>query len=233
MELKDTKCNSCKALRKQNDFIYNEKINKSCCFCRDKRLKFKQYTNEYNKNNKEKRKEYNENNKDKIKEKAKVYTKEYRENNKDKIKEYMNEYRDNNKDKITKKMKEYYDKKKDNINEQKKEQYQNQKKHNPLHLKILNMITNSVASDTKKNRTYDENDYIDYDFLYNLWEKQEGKCGYECCKCEMVLTFNKDTRNPYQVSVQRLNNDIAHIKSNVILSCFMCNVIKHREHELL
>jgi len=200
MELKDTKCKSCKALRKQNDFIYNDKVNKSCCVCRDRRLKMKKYMIEYNK--------------------------------KDKIKEYKKEYNEENKQKINEKQKKYNEENKEYILEYKKEKYQNEKQENPLKVKIIGMINKSRQSDKERNRTYDENEYVDYDFLNDLWNKQEGKCGYNCCKCEMVLTFNKDTRNPYQVSIQRLDNNIAHIKSNIMLSCFMCNVIKHMENEL-
>ena len=91
------------------------------------------------------------------------------------------------------------------------------------------MITNSKAHDKKKNRTYEADDYINYDFLNELWVKQDKKCYYEDCECELILCFNKDTREDSMITLQRLKNDIAHTKDNCVLSCFRCNVIAHKE----
>jgi len=188
MELKDTKCSGCNTLRKKTDFIYKEKVNKTCSKCYDNRLK-----------NKEKNKEKN---------------KQYYTQNTEKIKEQVQKYAIQNKDKIK---------------EQHQKNCERRKKENPLHIKIQAMLYSSKSTDKKLNRIYEKADYIDYDFLLGLWETQTGLCGYETCKCEMVLTFNLETRNPQQISIQRLDNNIAHIKSNVILSCFECNVIKRME----
>lgn len=147
--------------------------------------------------------------------------KEYRDNNKDKRKQY----RDNNKEKIKQRKKEYADNNKEKI----KEHANKIKQENPLKIKILNMIRHSKAKDKIKNRTYDDIEFVDYDFLFGLWNTQDGKCFY--CKCDMELTFIKNTREPKQITLQRHNNDLAHIKSNVVLSCFWCNCVLHMENE--
>jgi len=216
-----TKCNCCRCWKPNQDFINKDKVVKSCEKCR----KLQALSREKNKEKiKEKIKKYYEENKEQLKEYKKGYYEKNKENNKDKIKEY----RENNKDKI----KEYRENNKEQMKEQMKEWRENQKQENPLKVKINAMIRTSKANDTKYNRTYEDIDYVDYDFLNDLWVSQEGKCGYESCKCDLVLTFNHDTRNPNQVSIQRINNKIAHIKTNVILSCFFCNVMKHMENEL-
>jgi len=151
--------------------------------------------------------------------------KEYKEANKDKIKQRTKEYADNNKDKIKQRKKEYAVNNKEKI-----KQYANKiKQEQPLKLKIRNMISHSKEKDKIKNRTYDDIAYVDYDFLNDLWVSQEGKCFY--CKCDMELTFIKNTREPKQITLQRTNNDIAHIKSNVVFSCFWCNCVLRMELE--
>ena len=94
------------------------------------------------------------------------------------------------------------------------------------------MIHSSKVNDKKVNRTYNEDDYINIDFLNELWVKQNEKCFYQDCECKLTLDFNKDFRNPSQISIQRLNNDIAHIQSNCVLSCLKCNVSKMENEKL-
>tara|TARA_R110001632_G_scaffold123293_1_gene236017 strand:- start:33 stop:563 length:531 start_codon:yes stop_codon:yes gene_type:complete len=176
MELKEYKCGGCNTLRKKSDFIYKEKVNKTCSKCMETRKAKAEYQKQYNK-----------------------------------------QYHNKNKAELVEKQKHY--------------KYQ-RKQDNPLNVKIENMIYTSKSNDKKYNRIYEEADYIDYNFLLGLWETQTGLCGYELCKCEMVLTFNYESRNPQQITIERLDNNIAHIKTNVILSCFECNVIKRMETKL-
>ena len=212
------KCNKCRCWRETNDFIKNDKVMKTCIICRDNGLKYrvenvdkvkegkKKYVIENADKVKEYQKHYYIENTDKFKEKQKKY---YIENT-DKVKEYQNHYRIENVDKI-------------------KEKRETDKKENPLHIKFMNMIGTSKANDKKKNRTYDADEYITEDYLNELWVKQNKKCFYEDCECELILCFNKDTREDSMLTIQRLKNDIAHVKSNSVLSCFRCNVIAHKE----
>jgi len=185
--LRDKKCSRCNCYRKEEDFISNERIIKSCIKCRNIQKKYA-----------------------------------------DKNREYQKKYNEENRQKINERQKQYDEKHKKEILEYKKKYNEEQKQVNPLHIKFINMIKGSKQSDKKSNRTYDEDEYITEDFLNELWVKQNEKCFYECCECKLTLEFNTNFRNPTQISVQRLNNDIAHIKDNCVLSCLKCNV-SHKE----
>ena len=84
------------------------------------------------------------------------------------------------------------------------------------------MIHGSIRSDTNHNRLYDLQDYIDEEFLNYVWNEQDQQCYH--CNCVMTLEFSTTTRIPTQISIQRLDNDLPHIKSNCVLSCLSCNV---------
>ena len=155
---------------------------------------------------------------------------EYRENNKCKNTEYQQKWYTDNKDKRLEQIKKYYTENRDKKLEQCKKYQSDKKIENPLKVKFQQMIRNSRTNDKKYNRPYNEEDYITYEFLMSLYEEQQGKCFYENCNCEMTLDFNKSCRTPTQISIQRLDNETAHIKSNCVLSCFFCNVIKRMEN---
>ena len=205
--LRDKKCNRCKCWRKQDDFISNERVVKCCVKCREAT---KKYNKQHYQENKEKKAEKQKQNKQKIAE----YQKKYNEEHKQEKAEYQKQHYQENKEKITEKQKQY------------KEE---QKKENPLHIKFLHMIQGSKTADKKSNRTYNEEDFITEDFLNELWVKQNGLCFYEICECKLTLEFN---RNSNQISIQRLNNELPHIQSNCVLSCFKCNV-SNMENEKL
>ena len=137
--------------------------------------------------------------------KCREVQKKYADKNRGKEKEYRNDNAD--------KLKHLYQANRDK-----------QKKENPLHIKVKYMVCDSKRNDKNRNRTYEENDYITRSFLKEMWVKQNGVCYYKDCECKLLLEFNKDCRNPNQISIQRLDNNIAHIQSNCVLSCFNCNV---------
>jgi len=177
----------------------------------EKRLYDKQYIEK----NKEKRNEYNEKNKEKIR----LRQKQYYQKNKEKAKEY----RENNKEKIALQQKEW----RDNNKEKKKEYQEKTKTETPLQYKMKNMISSTKTSDIKNNR-YNEEDHITYEFLQEQHTKQDNKCGY--CKVIMELTFEK-TSNPNQITIERLDNTIGHIKTNCVYACWRCNRFT-RDNEL-
>jgi len=156
--------------------------------------------------------------------KCREATKKYNNENKEKLKQYKEEH----KQELTEYHKKYNQEHKQELAENQKKYNEEQKKENPLHIKFKIMIQGSKQSDKKSNRTYNEEDFITEYFLNELWVKQNEKCFYENCECKLTLDFNKDFRNPTQISVQRINNDIAHIQSNCVLSCLKCNV-SHKE----
>jgi len=173
------------------------------------------YHKQYRENNKKKlalqKKEWYENNK----EERLLQRKEYYENNKEKLKEYQKEYYENNKEKIALKQKEWYVNNKEEV----KEYNEKIKTENPLEYKLNQMVHHTKSSDIKYNR-YDKECHITYEFLQEQHTKQNNKCGY--CLVIMEYTF-ENKNNPIQITIERLNNDLGHIKSNCIFSCWKCN----------
>jgi hypothetical protein len=87
----------------------------------------------------------------------------------------------------------------------------------PIHVTIKNMLHGSKQCDKKRNR-YDANNFIDKCFLEQLID-DEGK---HCCYCNIELQYIE--RNSTLATIERINNDIGHTKSNVKISCYKCNV---------
>jgi len=94
---------------------------------------------------------------------------------------------------------------------------------NPIHISIKRMIMHSKQSDIKKNR-YNETDFVDYQYLFNLIDISNDECYY----CECRLQYTNYTSN--LATIERLNNDIGHNKKNVVIACRYCNYsnIGHR-----
>lgn len=134
-----------------------------------------------------------------------------REKNKDYHKKYCIKYYQDNNEEHKKNCKKYSDK---------------QKAINPLKVKLQDMIYNSKKADNKSERFYEEDDYITLDFLQGLYQSNMN-CFY--CKVLMSMTFNPKTKDKDQITIQRINNDLPHIKSNIVYSCFECNCNKRME----
>lgn len=82
------------------------------------------------------------------------------------------------------------------------------------------MITHSRQTDRKYNR-YDPDNFIDKCFLEGLFEENDT-----CHYCSVKFTYNE--RCDTLVTIERLNNNIGHIKSNCVLACWKCN-LKHKD----
>jgi len=87
---------------------------------------------------------------------------------------------------------------------------------NTRKITIKNMIQNSKFSDKKFNR-FDENQFIDRQFVSNLLDLYEN-----CIYCNCKLNFDK--RNPKLATIERLDNTLGHIKRNCVVACFNCNI---------
>ena len=82
------------------------------------------------------------------------------------------------------------------------------------------MISHSREKDKKYN-IYDADNFIDKCFLEGLFE-DSTTCHY----CSVEFTYNE--RCDTYVSIERLNNNIGHIKSNCVLACWKCN-LRHQD----
>ena len=89
---------------------------------------------------------------------------------------------------------------------------------NALEITIKNMIKNSKKSDRKSNRNYQESDYISIEFLTSLFNNNPELTCYHCdIKCQYL------EYNPTLITIERLDNSLAHIKTNCVLACLSCN----------
>jgi hypothetical protein len=86
-----------------------------------------------------------------------------------------------------------------------------------IHITIKHWISHSKQSDKKYNR-YDETNYIDYEFCKELI-KESGKF---CYYCDIELQYIE--YNSTLATIERLDNDIGHIKENCVIACRTCNL---------
>jgi len=84
---------------------------------------------------------------------------------------------------------------------------------------ITRFIHNSKNHDKKNNRL-DIVNFIDRDFCKLLIEESNGKC----CYCQCDLEYIHKCSN--MITIERIDNSLGHIKSNVKISCYHCNVSK-------
>lgn len=94
----------------------------------------------------------------------------------------------------------------------------------------INKKIYSYKQQDMKKKNYDETsenykDFIDFDTILTEMNKCKLKCHY-CCK-EMLILY-ENVRDNYQWSVDRINNDIGHIKNNFNLVCLKCNLKRRR-----
>ena len=80
------------------------------------------------------------------------------------------------------------------------------------------MIYNYKEQDKAKNREFNNNEFVDKKWLLNQLNKQKSMCGF--CYKNMELNSEGDDK----VTIDRKNNELAHLKINCILSCWLCNV---------
>ena len=98
--------------------------------------------------------------------------------------------------------------------------------------RFYNLVGNSRVGDLKARR-YDKENHITSKYLRELKRECGEKCSY--CGCELDWSNQLHIRRPKQVTLQRKNNKLGHIKGNCVYACFECNVVKRmecREHLL-
>ena len=92
--------------------------------------------------------------------------------------------------------------------------------------RLYNLVSNSKVGDLKAGR-YDKENHITSKYLRQLKLDCGEKCNY--CECELDWSHQLHIRRPKQVTLQRLNNKLGHIKGNCVYACFECNVVKRIE----
>lgn len=99
--------------------------------------------------------------------------------------------------------------------------------------KQINSKIYSYKQQDMKKKNYDENsekykDFIDFDIIIDEMNKCDLKCHY--CLKEMLILY-ENVRDNSQWTVDRINNDIGHIKGNFNLVCLKCNLKRRRQND--
>lgn len=79
----------------------------------------------------------------------------------------------------------------------------------------------------KRRKNLDKN--LDVQFLKELWESQNGRCAITGFKLKhRYLSWTKnEPKNPYQASLDRIDNNQGYIKGNVRFVCLMYNYARN------
>lgn len=95
------------------------------------------------------------------------------------------------------------------------------------------MLHNAMGADKKYGRDIpNDGTYVTMEFLRNMCEEQKSICAY--CQNEMVFGEQVSRTEPSGLSLQRINEDLSHLKTNCIMVCMMCNSIaKAVPHSLM
>ena len=83
--------------------------------------------------------------------------------------------------------------------------------------KTINRFFYTSKSNDKKNNQLDIVNFIDRDFCKLLIEESNGKCCYCCVELDYIHYNNN------MITIERIDNTLGHIKSNVKIACFYCN----------
>ena len=91
---------------------------------------------------------------------------------------------------------------------------------------IASKLLGYKQQDILKKR-FDEAQFVDLDYVNDLLQQSTHLCYY--CQEEFLIhyTFVRDMR---QWSLDRKNNDLGHIKGNVVVACLACNIQRRKRN---
>lgn len=96
---------------------------------------------------------------------------------------------------------------------------------------IISHIKSKIQSykhqDTLK-KMYNENEFVDFEYVVNLLAECGLKCHY--CSCETFILY-EIVREMKQWSLDRINNNIGHNRENLVMACLECNLKRRRTNK--
>jgi hypothetical protein len=78
-------------------------------------------------------------------------------------------------------------------------------------------------------KVYNEAEFLDFENVITKLVDSELKCYY--CKCEILILYDI-VRETKQWSIDRINNDIGHNKTNFHISCLHCNLKRRKKTDV-
>ncbi|DAC81521.1 TPA_asm: PolB-S1H [Capsaspora MELD virus 1] len=82
---------------------------------------------------------------------------------------------------------------------------------------ISTMIKSDKSMDKRAGRTFSDEEYIDFNYMKDMIFEQN----FCCANCSTTLTIKHGM--PWTASINRLDNELPHIKGNVNFVCIHCN----------
>jgi hypothetical protein len=146
---------------------------------------------------------------------------------------YMKEYRKKNRTKISQQVQKWKNDNRERYRDSNRKRYNNggkvlQKRNYEKTFKcFISKQISQIYSKSRKPGPRDPKDPIrrmvdiDYDFLLDLWDKQDGKCALT--NIPMVHKFHQLNA----VSIDRINSSKGHVKGNIQLVCKAINLMKN------
>ena len=85
-------------------------------------------------------------------------------------------------------------------------------------------IQNYKKQDEKAKRDFKVDEYIDEEFIFSQQKKTNNKCSY--CMKDLQIYINNENNVISDLTIDRVDNRFAHIKSNCKICCLICNISK-------
>ena len=90
--------------------------------------------------------------------------------------------------------------------------------------RIAAKVAGHREADARAGRTWVEEEYVGVEDVLALLREQRARC-FACG--EHVVPAWTAANDPRQFSIDRINNDEAHLRGNVRIACLACNVSRH------
>lgn len=87
--------------------------------------------------------------------------------------------------------------------------------------KELRKKISSYKSQDRRKYIYNDDEFIDFDFVINLFKETQLKCYY--CEKEVFVIYD-NVRESKQWTIERIDNRLGHNKNNSVMSCLDCNL---------
>ena len=95
-----------------------------------------------------------------------------------------------------------------------------------LYKELNKKLLSYINQDKRKNR-YDKLKFISLEELLEKLVASQLKCFY--CRNKIFLLYEK-SREPYQWTLERLNNNIQHQIDNLEICCYKCNIQRKNQN---
>jgi hypothetical protein len=94
-------------------------------------------------------------------------------------------------------------------------------------ISVLKKKFSSYKSQDKQSHKYDIEQHITFNEMIEKLYTSKLKCYY--CNCDLIILYNKK-REKTQWTLERLDNNLGHYKSNTCICCLDCNLKRRTDN---